>query len=243
MRRVRFRDPAGATRTGEWTDAIECDGRSYDPAAVEVLPPCEPTKVVCVGRNYVAHADERGADVPDRPLLFLKPPNAVAGHGATVTLPTGVAGNRIEHEVELGAVVGERCRDVDPAEATGGLEGYTVVNDLSNRDDQRRETNWVRGKAFDGAAPMGPVLATPEEVPDDATVECRVDGEIRQRASREQMVFSVPELVSEVSRFLTLEPGDVIATGTPEGVGPVKDGDRLELTVDGVGTLQHTVRA
>ncbi|PSQ58122.1 2-hydroxyhepta-2,4-diene-1,7-dioate isomerase, partial [Halobacteriales archaeon SW_7_71_33] len=241
--RVRFRDPAGATRTGEWTDAIECDGRSYDPAAVEVLPPCEPTKVVCVGRNYVAHADERGADVPDRPLLFLKPPNAVAGHGATVTLPTGVAGNRIEHEVELGAVVGERCRDVDPAEATGVLAGYTVVNDLSNRDDQRRETNWVRGKAFDGAAPMGPVLATPEEVPDDATVECRVDGEIRQRASREQMVFSVPELVSEVSRFLTLEPGDVIATGTPEGVGPVKDGDRLELTVDGVGTLQHTVRA
>ena len=243
MRRVRFRDPAGATRTGEWTDAIECDGRSYDPAAVEVLPPCEPTKVVCVGRNYVAHADERGADVPDRPLLFLKPPNAVAGHGATVTLPTGVAGNRIEHEVELGAVVGERCRDVDPAEATGVLAGYTVVNDLSNRDDQRRETNWVRGKAFDGAAPMGPVLATPEEVPDDATVECRVDGEIRQRASRERMVFSVPELVSEVSRFLTLEPGDVIATGTPEGVGPVEDGDRLELTVEGVGTLQHTVRA
>jgi len=242
MRRVRFRDPAGATRTGEWTDAIECDGRSYDPAAVEVLPPCEPTKVVCVGRNYVAHADERGADVPDRPLLFLKPPNAVAGHGATVTLPTGVAGNRIEHEVELGAVVGERCRDVDPAEATGVLAGYTVVNDLSNRDDQRRETNWVRGKAFDGAAPMGPVLATPEEVPDDATVECRVDGEIRQRASREQMVFSVPELVSEVSRFLTLEPGDVIATGTPEGVGPVEDGDRLELSVEGVGTLEHTVR-
>ncbi|PSQ39786.1 2-hydroxyhepta-2,4-diene-1,7-dioate isomerase [Halobacteriales archaeon SW_5_70_135] len=243
MRRVRFRDPAGATRTGEWTDAIECDGRSYDPAAVEVLPPCEPTKVVCVGRNYVAHADERGADVPDRPLLFLKPPNAVASHGATVTLPTGVAGNRIEHEVELGAVVGERCRDVDPAEATGVLAGYTVMNDLSNRDDQRRETNWVRGKAFDGAAPIGPVLATPEEVPDDATVECRVDGEIRQRASREQMVFSVPELVSEVSRFLTLEPGDVIATGTPKGVGPVEDGDRLELTVEGVGTLQHTVRA
>ena len=243
MRRVRFRDPAGATRTGEWTDAIECDGRLYDPAAVEVLPPCEPTKVVCVGRNYVAHADERDADVPDRPLLFLKPPNAVAGHGATVTLPTGVADNRIEHEVELGAVVGERCRDVDPAEATGVLAGYTVVNDLSNRDDQRRETNWVRGKAFDGAAPMGPVLATPEEVPDDATVECRVDGEIRQRASREQMVFSVPELVSEVSRFLTLEPGDVIATGTPEGVGPVGGGDRLELTVEGVGTLEHTVRA
>ncbi|PSQ41056.1 2-hydroxyhepta-2,4-diene-1,7-dioate isomerase [Halobacteriales archaeon SW_12_71_31] len=242
MRRVRFRDPAGATRTGEWTDAIECDGRSYDPATVEVLPPCEPTKVVCVGRNYVAHADERDADVPDRPLLFLKPPSAVAGHGATVTLPTGVAGNRIEHEVELGAVVGEQCRDVDPAEVTGVLAGYTVVNDLSNRDDQRRETNWVRGKAFDGAAPMGPVLATPEKVPDDATVECRVDGEIRQRASRGEMVFSVPELVSEVSRFLTLEPGDVIATGTPEGVGPVEDGDRLELTVEGVGTLEHTVR-
>ncbi len=242
MRQVRFRDPSGAERVGAWTDdGIECDGRAYDPDAVTVLPPCEPSKVVCVGRNYVAHADEQDADVPDRPLLFLKPPSAVAPHGATVELPSGVAGTRVEHEVEIGAVVGEQCRDVAPADAESVLAGFTCVNDLSNRDDQRRETNWVRGKAFDGAAPIGPVVATPDEVPTDAALECRVNGEVRQRATRDQMVFSVADLVSEVSRYLTLEPGDVIATGTPEGVGPVEDGDRVTLSVEGVGTLEHGV--
>ncbi len=242
MRQVRFRDPSGATRVGEWTDSgVVVDDRSYDHDDVTMLPPCEPSKVVCVGRNYVAHAEEHDADVPDRPMLFLKPPSAVAAHGATVELPTGVAGKQVEHEVELGAVVGEQCRDVPPAEAESVLAGYTVVNDLSNRDDQRRESNWVRGKGFDGAAPVGPVVATPDEVPADAELECRVNGERRQRATRDQMVFSVADLVAEVSRFLTLEPGDVIATGTPEGVGPVEDGDRVTLSVEGVGTLEHTV--
>jgi len=242
MRQVRVRDPSGAERVGRWDDdAIECDGRQYDPGAVTVLPPCEPSKVVCVGRNYVAHANEQDAAVPDRPMLFLKPPSAVAPHGATVELPAGVAGNRVDHEVELGAVVGEQCRDVPPEDAESVLAGYTVVNDLSNRDDQRRETNWVRGKAFDGSAPLGPVLATPDEVPDDATLECRVNGDLRQHATRDQMVFSVADLVSEVSRYLTLDPGDVIATGTPEGVGPVEDGDRVALSVEGIGTLEHTV--
>jgi 2-keto-4-pentenoate hydratase/2-oxohepta-3-ene-1,7-dioic acid hydratase in catechol pathway len=115
------------------------------------------------------------------------------------------------------------------------------MNDLSNRDDQRQETNWVRGKAFDGAAPTGPVVVPPAAVPADATVECRVNGRRRQHATRDQMVFSVPELLAEVSRYLTLDPGDVVATGTPDGVGPVEPGDRLELSVEGVGTLEHTV--
>ncbi|PSQ17196.1 2-hydroxyhepta-2,4-diene-1,7-dioate isomerase [Halobacteriales archaeon QS_8_69_26] len=242
MKRVRFRDPSGAVRNGEWSDGrIEFGGRTYDPGAVDVLPPVEPSKVVCIGRNYADHAAEHDADVPDRPLLFLKGPNAVAGHGDAVELPDGTAGKRVEHEAELGAVIGEQCRHVPEDRAMDVVAGFTCVNDLSNRDDQREEQNWIRGKAFDGAAPMGPVVATPDEVPVDAAVRLRVNGETKQDGSRADMVFPVPELVAEITRFLTLEPGDVIATGTPEDVGPLDDGDRVEVEVEGVGTLEHTV--
>jgi len=250
MKRVRFRDPAGAVRTGEYHDGttgafedgtITFGGRRYDPGDVDVLPPCKPTKVVCVGRNYQDHAAEMDSNVPDRPMLFLKAPNAVASHGATVQVPGVAADHRIEQEAELGAVIGEQCRNVDVEEAMDVVAGFTCVNDVSNRDDQRAEQNWVRGKAFDGAAPVGPVLATPEEVPADAAVTARVNGELRQDGTRDQMIFDVPTLVAAVTEYLTLEPGDVIATGTPEGVGPLADGDRVEVTVEGVATLEHGV--
>jgi 2-keto-4-pentenoate hydratase/2-oxohepta-3-ene-1,7-dioic acid hydratase in catechol pathway len=254
MKRVRFRDPAGAVRTGEWvaedgtpadTDTAGTGGlirfgdRTYTPAAVTLLPPCEPSKLVCIGRNYADHADEMGSDVPDRPLLFLKPPNTVASHGSDIRLPAGK--ERIDYEAELGVVIGEQCRNVDAAEAMDAVAGYTCVVDLSNRDDQRAEQNWVRGKAFDGAAPLGPVVAAPEHVPADASVELWVNGDRRQSASREQLIFPVPELVAEITSYLTLQPGDVIATGTPEGVGPLADGDEVEVRIEGVGTLTHTV--
>jgi 2-keto-4-pentenoate hydratase/2-oxohepta-3-ene-1,7-dioic acid hydratase in catechol pathway len=254
MKRVRFRDPAGTVRTGEWvdrdgtpadTDTAGTDGfirfgdREYSPDEVAVLAPCEPSKLVCIGRNYADHADEMGSDVPDRPLLFLKPPNTVASHGSDVPLPAGK--ERIDYEAELGVVVGEQCRNVDAAEAMDVVAGYTCVVDLSNRDDQRAEQNWVRGKAFDGAAPLGPVLATPEHVPADASVELWVNGDRQQSASREQLIFPVSELVAEITSYLTLQPGDVIATGTPEGVGPLDDGDEVEVRIEGVGRLTHTV--
>ena len=240
MHRVRFRDPAGSIRQGKWTDdGIAFAGDRYDPVEVDVLPPCEPTKIVCIGRNYAAHAEERDEEVPDRPLLFLKPPNALAGHRDTVTLP---ADRYIEHEAELGVVIGEQCRHVSEANAEGVIAGYTCFDDLSNRDDQRQEQNWVRGKAFDNAAPMGPALATPDEVSDDARIQLRVDGETRQDSSLEHLIFSIPELIAEITRYMTLEPGDVIATGTPEGVGPLEDGDRIEVEIEGVGTLEHDVR-
>jgi 2-keto-4-pentenoate hydratase/2-oxohepta-3-ene-1,7-dioic acid hydratase in catechol pathway len=237
---MRFRDRAGAVRRGEYDDGtVSFGGRAYDASEVTVLPPCEPTKIVCVGRNYAAHADERGEDVPDRPLLFLKPPNALAGHGDTVTPPAGK--DRIEHEAELAVVVGEQCRNVPEADAMDVVAGFTCANDVSNRDDQDREQNWVRGKAFDGACPLGPVLATPEELPDDASVELRVNGETRQSSSIDRFIFSIPELIAEITTYLTLEPGDVILTGTPEGVGPLEDGDYVEVEADGVGTLEHHV--
>jgi 2-keto-4-pentenoate hydratase/2-oxohepta-3-ene-1,7-dioic acid hydratase in catechol pathway len=253
MRYVRFEDSAGDVRSGEWTgiDGAEIrafpgqesrftlDRREFDVDEVAVLPPCDPSKIVCVGLNYADHAAERGKDVPDRPLLFLKPPNTVAAHGDTVTLPSGK--ERIDHEAELGVVIGDRCRDVSAADAMEYVAGFTCVNDLSNRDDQDVEQNWVRGKAFDDAAPVGPVIATPEEVPADAAVECRLNGEVTQSSTRDQFIFSVEELVEEISTYLTLEPGDVISTGTPAGVGPVSDGDTVEITVEGVGTLSNTV--
>ncbi|PSQ41612.1 2-hydroxyhepta-2,4-diene-1,7-dioate isomerase [Halobacteriales archaeon QS_9_68_42] len=217
MRRVRFRDPDGEVRSGEWTGEEGAEVRAYpsgggrfsvEPeffaaSGVELLAPCDPSKVICVGLNYADHADE--------------------------------------FEAELGVVIGERCRHVDASDAERVVAGYTCVNDLSNRDDQAVETNWVRGKAFDDAAPIGPAVASSDEVPDDAAVQCRVNGELRQDSSREQFIFSVPELVEEITTHMTLEPGDVISTGTPEGVGPLSDGDTVEVTVEGVGTLTNDV--
>ncbi|MFC4356327.1 fumarylacetoacetate hydrolase family protein [Halobium salinum] len=241
MYHVRFRDPAGAVRRGEWTDGtVRFAGVEYGLDEVDVLAPVEPSKIVCIGRNYADHAAEHGADVPDRPMLFLKGPNTVASHGDTVTLPAGK--EQLDWEAELGVVIGEQCKDVDADDAMDVVAGFTCVNDLSNRDDQREEQNWVRGKAFDGAAPMGPVVADPEHVPSDAAVRLRVNGETKQDGSRDQMVFGVEELIAEITTYLTLEPGDVIATGTPEGVGGLADGDRVEVDVEGIPTLEHEVR-
>ncbi|WP_306058924.1 fumarylacetoacetate hydrolase family protein [Natronococcus wangiae] len=243
MKYVRFRDPAGAVRRGEFESGrVHFANESYalSDDEIDVLPPCEPSKIVCIGRNYAAHADEMDSDVPDRPLLFLKPPNALAAHGDTVTAPAGK--ERIDYEAELGVVVGEQCRHVPEADAMDVVDGFTCVNDISNRDDQGQEQNWIRGKAFDGAAPIGPVLATPDEVPDDAAVRSRVDGETKQDGSLDRLIFSIPELIAEITSYLTLEPGDVIATGTPEGVGPLEDGAAVEIEVEGVGTLEHSIR-
>ncbi|RKS82203.1 2-keto-4-pentenoate hydratase/2-oxohepta-3-ene-1,7-dioic acid hydratase in catechol pathway [Haloarcula quadrata] len=255
MKRVRFRDTGGNVRGGRWTvedgepvvtaaagpyGRIAFGDESYDPDEVDILPPCEPTKVVCIGRNYADHAEEMDSELPDRPMLFLKAPNAVASHGKHLTMPSGK--ERIDYEAELGVVIGEQCRNVSESGAMDVVAGYTCVNDISNRDDQRREQNWVRGKAFDNACPIGPLVATPEHVPADASIELRLNGETKQSSSREHLIFSVPELIAEITSYMTLEPGDVIATGTPEGVGPMADGDEVEVEIEGIGTLKHSVK-
>lgn len=253
MRYVRFRDPAGELRTGAWKrkdavtvtgyptdgESLHVDSEEFSIGEIDVLPPCRPSKIVCVGLNYADHAAEQDSEIPDRPLLFLKGPNAVAGHGDTLSLPAGK--ERIDYEAELGVVIGEQCRNVSAEDATDVIAGYTCVNDVSNRDDQRTETNWIRGKAFDDAAPIGPVIATPEEVPKDAAVRCRHNGELVQDSDRSEFIFDIPMLVEEITTYLTLEPGDVISTGTPEGVGPLQDGDTVEVEVEGVGTLSNVV--
>jgi 2-keto-4-pentenoate hydratase/2-oxohepta-3-ene-1,7-dioic acid hydratase in catechol pathway len=141
----------------------------------------------------------------------------------------------------MGVVISDRARNVPADRAEEVVAGFTCVNDVSNRDDQDVETNWVRGKAFDASCPLGPVIATPEEVPRDATVTCRLNGRTVQEGTREQLIFPVRELIEEITAYMTLEPGDVIATGTPEGVGPLSDGDTVEVAVEGVGTLRNTV--
>lgn len=252
MKRVRFRDEAGTVRTGEWVDTdgtpaetagqageIRFGGRGYDPDEVAILPPSDPSKIVCVGRNYAAHADERGEEIPDRPLLFLKGPNAVASHGSEIPLLADKESQ--EYEAELAVIIGEQCRHVDESEALSVVDGFTCMVDISNRDDQDRETNWVRGKAFDNAAPLGPVCADPAHVPDDASIELFCNGERKQSSTLEHLIFSVPELIAEITTYMTLEPGDVIATGTPEGVGPLSDGDHVRVRIEGVGQLSHTV--
>ncbi len=242
MYRVRFRDPAGSIRNGKWIDGtIEFAGKTYDAESdsVDILPPTEPTKMICIGRNYAAHAAESGSDIPDRPLLFMKGPNALASHGDTIMLPGGK--DRIDHEAEFAVVIKEQARNVAAADADNIIAGYTCANDLSNRDDQRKEQNWIRGKAFDNASPLGPVLATPDEVPDDAAVELWVNDEKKQEGSIDDLIFSVPELIEEITTYLTLEPGDVILTGTPAGVSPLSDGDQIRISVDGIPSLEHDV--
>ncbi len=242
MHHVRFRDPAGSVRTGQWNDgSVEFGGETFDADAVDLLAPCEPSKIVCVGLNYAKHAEESGKEVPDRPLLFLKAPNAVAAPGSTVTLPAGK--ERVDYEAELGVVVGEQCRNVSREDAMDVVSGFTCVNDVSNRDDQEVEQNWIRGKAFDNSAPLGPVVSTPDEVADDARISLRVNGEVKQDSSRSDFIFSVPELIEEITTYMTLEPGDVISTGTPEGVGPLSDGDRVAVDIEGIPTLEHGVQA
>lgn len=243
MKHVRFRDPAGSVRRGEWHrggDEIRFGNDRYSLEEVDVLAPCEPSKIVCVGRNYADHAAEMGNDVPDRPRFFFKPPNTVAGHGDTITLPSGK--ERLDHEAELAVVIGQQCRDVEEDDVADVIAGYTCMNDLSNRDDQQIEQNYVRGKGFDGAAPLGPVLATPDELPDDAFIRARINGELRQDGFLDQLIFSIPELIAEITTYITLERGDVVSTGTPDGVGPLADGNEIQIEVEGVGTLEHAVR-
>ena len=241
MRHARFRDEAGSVREGEWTDdGIVAGGRTYDPNEVDVLPPVEPSKIVCIGLNYEDHAEETDSDIPERPLLFLKGPNTLSGHGDTVTLPPGK--DRVDYEAELGVVIGEQCRNVAEEDVDDVIAGYTCVNDVSNRDDQRQEQNWIRGKAFDNAAPIGPVVADPEHLKDDARIELRQNGEVKQESTIDNLIYGIPRLVSEITEYLTLEEGDVIATGTTSGVGPLADGDTVEVEIEGVGTLEHYVR-
>jgi 2-keto-4-pentenoate hydratase/2-oxohepta-3-ene-1,7-dioic acid hydratase in catechol pathway len=195
----------------------------------------EPSKIVCVGRNYRAHAAELGHALPVEPLIFLKPPSAMVPTGARVVRTPGYA--RIDHEAELGLVIGRRARKVRAADALGHVAGYLAVNDISNRDLQKRDGQFTRAKGFDGFCPIGPRLVEGLD-PSALAIRCTVNGVRRQDGNTRDLIFDVPTLIEFISDVMTLEPGDVISTGTPDGVGDLAPGDHVVVEIEGIGALE-----
>jgi 2-keto-4-pentenoate hydratase/2-oxohepta-3-ene-1,7-dioic acid hydratase in catechol pathway len=204
----------------------------------DVLAPVQPSKILCVGRNYAAHAKELGNEVPAEPLFFLKPPSSLLAHRGTVHLPP--ESSRVEHEAELGVVIGRRAHRVEASKAMEHVLGYTCVCDVTARDLQKKDGQWTRAKGFDTFCPCGPWIET-EVDPRALRVRCIVNAATRQDGSTAQMVFDVPTLIAYASRVMTLEPGDLLVTGTPEGTGPLQHGDAVDVEIDSIGKLTFAV--
>jgi 2-keto-4-pentenoate hydratase/2-oxohepta-3-ene-1,7-dioic acid hydratase in catechol pathway len=206
---------------------------------VNLLAPVLPSKLVCVGKNYAAHAAEFGMDVPEEPLLFLKPSTAVIGPGDPIQLLP--ISRRVDYEGELAVVIGRLAREIRAEDAYKYILGYTCANDVTLRDLQKTDDQWARAKGFDGSAPLGPWIETDLD-PNDAVVRTRLNGDVRQQATTAELVFGVATLLEYLTSFMTMLPGDVLLTGTPDGVGKLEDGDVVEVEVEGVGTLRNEVR-
>ena len=214
---------------------IELTGRTTTVDEVRLLAPVIPrSKVIGIGKNYAEHAREMGGEAPAEPLMFLIPNTAVAGPDDPVVMPP--QSERVDYEGELAVVIGRMCKDVTPEEAAKVVFGYTVANDVTARDLQKSDGQWARAKGFDTFCPLGPWIETDVDV-SDLRVQTRVDGEVRQDGTTADMIHDVPTLISYASQAFTLLPGDVILTGTPEGIGPVEPGQRVEVEIDQIGTL------
>jgi 2-keto-4-pentenoate hydratase/2-oxohepta-3-ene-1,7-dioic acid hydratase in catechol pathway len=203
-----------------------------------LLTPVVPTKIICVGVNYRAHAAEMGHELPEEPVIFMKPPTTINKPGGIIEIPEGVG--RVDYEAELAVVIGRRTHRADREEARHNILGYTCANDVTARDLQKRDGQWTRAKSFDGFCPLGPWVETDVE-PDDLLIQSIVNGEVKQEARTSDMIFDVFDLVSFISGVMTLVPGDVILTGTPSGIGPLSPGDTVEVRIEGVGSLINTV--
>lgn len=224
------------------------DGRVYPSAGgppvelsdLRFLPPSTPSKIICVGLNYRDHAEELSMEVPKTPILFLKPPSAVIGHGDKIIYP--VCSSRVDYEAELAIVIGKRCKNISADRARDVIAGYTCFNDVTARDLQQQDGQWTRAKSFDTFASIGPFLTPPEELDlSDLKISCRVNGELRQNSSTANLIFDIPYLLEFISGIMTLEVGDVIATGTPPGVGELQRGDCVEVEIEGIGILRNEV--
>jgi 2-keto-4-pentenoate hydratase/2-oxohepta-3-ene-1,7-dioic acid hydratase in catechol pathway len=208
-------------------------------AEVELLPLVRPSKIVCVGLNYLGHANELDMPAPEEPVLFLKPPSSVIGPGDAIVMPAD--SERVDYEAELALVMGRTARHVSEADAPNHLFGYTCANDVTARDLQQKDGQWTRAKSFDTFCPVGPWIET--QVPDERALALRtvVNGELRQQGNTADMIFSPARLISFISRVMTLLPGDVILTGTPAGIGPLRHGDEVSVEIDQVGFLLNPV--
>ncbi|MPZ87095.1 MAG: DUF2437 domain-containing protein [Nitriliruptorales bacterium] len=206
-----------------------------------LLAPVTPSKIICVGRNYRSHAEEFGNPVPDEPLLFMKPPSAIVGPDADVVYPT--LSRRVDPEAELVLVIGQDCHKIAAEDAFSVIGGYTCGNDMTARDIQKSDGQWTRGKGFDTFCPLGPWLETGEYNPRDVRVTCTVDGEVRQDGRTRDFIFDIPFLIAYITRFTRLLPGDVIMSGTPEGVRSMEAGQQVTVAVEGLGELTNTLVA
>lgn len=206
---------------------------------LQLLAPVAPGKIICVGRNYAAHAKELGNEVPAEPLLFFKPPSSIIADGATIELLPEMG--KVDHEAELAVIIKRQGRFISKADAPDYVLGYTCANDVSDRDFQKADGQWTRAKGFDTFCPLGPWINTDFDS-SDVRVVGKVNDEIRQDGRTSQLVFDIPFLISYISRIMTLMPGDVILTGTPAGVGPLVHGDTVEVSIDGLGTLRNPVQ-
>ena len=205
---------------------------------ITILPPSQPTKIVCLGLNYRDHAQEVNVTLPDEPLIFIKPPTAIIGHLGEIHYPA--ASTRVDYEAELAVVIGRRCWKVSEADALDYVAGYTCLNDVTARDLQQKDGQWTRAKGFDTFCPMGPYLTTDID-PSNLAVEAFLNGERRQSSRTSLLIFPIPFLIHYISNIMTLHPGDVISTGTPSGIGPMKQGDTIEIQVEQVGKLVNFV--
>jgi 2-keto-4-pentenoate hydratase/2-oxohepta-3-ene-1,7-dioic acid hydratase in catechol pathway len=206
---------------------------------VKLLAPVIPTKIIAVGKNYADHATEMSSDVPQSPIIFLKPPTTVIGPLAPIRLPP--ESSEVHHEGELAAVIGKVTRRVSPEEVSSHILGYTAANDVTARDLQRSDGQWSRAKGFDTFCPLGPAIDTEFDPSEDHAITCSVNDVVKQEGSTSDLVFDVNAVVSFISQVMTLLPGDVVLTGTPAGVGPIVAGDRVEVDIEGIGTLMNPV--
>jgi len=207
---------------------------------LKILPPCEPSKIVAIGLNYRDHAEEVEKRLPSEPMLFLKPNTSTIGHGDPIVYP--ISSRRVDYEAELALIINKKIKKVSEDEAFDAILGYTCFNDVTARDIQAKSGQFTRSKVFDSFAPMGPFIVTDID-PGSLDVKSILNGELRQSSNTKHLIFSIPYLVSFISDVMTLLPGDVIATGTPGGIGPMNVGDRVEIVIEGVGTLENHVVA
>lgn len=255
MKFLRFKDN-GAIKSGyiagdeiveieNIIDALNGDlkiieSQTYSFKNIEILPPVSPSKIVCVGLNYRDHAAELNMEIPEEPVLFLKPPSSVIGHEDTIVYPE--ISKQVDYEVELGVVISKKAKNVNASDAWDVIGGYTIVNDVTARDIQRKDGQWTRAKSFDTFCPLGPFIET-EMDPHKQKISLRLNGKTKQFSNTSKMIFKVNELVEFISSVMTLLPGDIIATGTPPGVGPMKPGDIVEAEIESIGTLRNYVKS
>jgi len=205
---------------------------------IQLLPPVQPSKIICIGRNYIAHAEEFGRETPTEPILFFKPPSSLIGHQSPITLLP--ENGKVDYEAELAVVIGKEGRFISEEEAYSYVLGYTCANDVSDRSFQNSDIQWTRAKGFDSFCPLGPWLETELDII-DLQIQCLLNGEEKQSSTTSMMIFSIQHLIYYISRVMTLFPGDLILTGTPAGVGPIHSGDEVEIRVEGIGSLINPV--